>query len=274
MQKLNNMGYMIVAFLILSSALTGQTNDRNSGGDSDNRVSHILTSEKVEKLLVRPACLKSFSGSETWARIQDFQVRSKGITLSTALYLPKGKGPWPVVILVPGGFNQTELIMRAPRYDAPSLAHCGYAAVVYYKRGTGESGGSYAHATYDDSIDDVGNIAKQLTRYPDIDTNRIGAMGGSDGGFVASIAAARYPEISFVINKSGPICPGEEAGNFNMNYALRARGYADSLVDKIMPLWRKHHAAWAASDTAALELIATDIRKMRKQYDPFLLPTP
>jgi len=175
---------------------------------------------------------------------------------------------------VPGGFNETELIMDSPRYEAPRLAQCGFAAVVFHKRGTGLSGGCYADATYDDFIDDVGNIARQLSRHPDIDPARIGASGGSGGGFVASIAAARYPEISFAVNKSGPIVSMEEENNYNIDYALRSRGYADSLVEQVLPLWKRHHAAWAQDDTTALESVAAEIRDMRKQYDMFLLPTP
>jgi pimeloyl-ACP methyl ester carboxylesterase len=59
-----------------------------------------------------------------------------------------------------------------------------------------------------------------------------------------------------------------------MENALRYRGYADSLVQLAMPLWRRHHAAWARSDTAELEAVAAQIAEMRKHYDPFLLPTP
>jgi dipeptidyl aminopeptidase/acylaminoacyl peptidase len=233
---------------------------------------HLLGAEEVALLLAKPACLESVPDSGSGARVLDFPVPSKGIMLSARLHLPRGDGPWPAVILVPGGFNETDLIMQAPRYDAPRLAGCGFAAVVFYKRGTGPSGGSYAEATYDDFIDDVGSIARQLARRPYIDRTRIGASGGSSGGFVAAVAAARYPEISFVVNKSGPIVPMEEENDFNIAYALRSRGYADSLVEKVLPLWRRHHAAWAAADTAALEAVAGEIREMRKQYDPFLLP--
>lgn len=236
--------------------------------------SHKIGAEDVERLLAKPACFESIPDSGRWENIQRFLVPSNGITLSAELYLPRGEGPWPVVILVPGGFNETELIMEVPRYEAPHLAQCGFAAVVYYKRGTGPSGGSYADATYDDFIDDVGSIARQLARHPSIDRARIGASGGSSGGFVASIAAARYPEISFVVNKSGPIVPMEEENDFNIAYALRSRGYADSLVERVLPLWRRHHAAWARADTAALEAVAAEILAMRTRYDPLLLPTP
>jgi len=236
--------------------------------------SHVLGAEDVERLLLRPACFESLPDPRGWARIESLPIPSNGITLSADLYLPRGEGPWPAVILVPGGFNETELIMLMPHYDAPRLAACGFAAVVFYKRGTGPSGGVYADATFDDFIDDIGSIAKRLAKHPDIDPSRIGVKGGSSGGLFASIAAARYPEISFVVNTSGPIVPREEESNFNIEFAMRSRGYADSLVDQVMPLWKRHHAAWARADTAALQAVAAEIVAKREHYDPDLLPTP
>lgn len=261
---------VIAAFCVTISATPAASVDDGTAFSG----SHVLGAEDVERLLLRPACFESLPDPGGWARIESLPVPSGGITLSAQLYLPKGEGRWPAVILVPGGFNETELIMRAPRYDAPRLVACGFAAVVFYKRGTGPSGGSYADATFDDFIDDIGNIAKRLAQHPDIDPARIGAKGGSSGGLFASIAAARYPEISFVVNASGPIVPREEESNFNIDFAMRSRGYPDSLVDQVMPLWKRHHAAWALADTTALQRVAAEIVAMRAHYDPTLLPTP
>jgi uncharacterized protein len=236
--------------------------------------SRHLGAAEVERLLAEPACLGASAGQDRWDRVQDFPVSSNGITLSAQLYLPEGTGPWPAVILVPGGFNETDLIMLGPRHDAPRLARCGFAAVVYYKRGTGPSGGSFVDANYDDFIDDVGSIARQLARHPQIDRARVGVKGGSSGGLIGSIAAARYAEISFVVNTSGPIVPMNVEGDFNIAYALRSRGNADSLIEQVMPLWRRHHAAWTRADTTALEALAAEIKAARARFDPALLPTP
>lgn len=265
---------VILSTAIASSDIYGQKPDKSLNKRAAVTPSHRLTAEDVARLLVKPACLNPIAEGDGWSRIQNFPVSSKGITLSAEIYLPEGEGPWPAVIIVPGGFNETELIMGMPRYEAPRFAQCGFAAVVYHKRGTGPSGGRYADATYDDFIHDVGSIARQLARHPGIDRTRIGVSGGSSGGFVASIAAARFPEVSFAINKSGPIVPTDEEDNFNIHHALRSRGYADSLVEQVMPLWRRHHAALAQADTAALRTIADEIREKRKRYDFFLLPTP
>jgi pimeloyl-ACP methyl ester carboxylesterase len=90
-----------------------------------------------------------------------------------------------------------------------------YAAYVFYKRGTGPSGGIYADATYDDFIDDVVNIAEALAEHPNIDPARIGVQGGSSGAYVAAVAAARSSRIAFVISNSGPLCSWEEETNYN-----------------------------------------------------------
>jgi pimeloyl-ACP methyl ester carboxylesterase len=242
--------------------------------DVNTQSNHIFSSEEVAKLMTRPECFGSPGDTTQPYVIKDQVILSKGVLLSAQLYLPSEVGKWPLVILVPGGFNETELIMESPRYYAPRLARCGMAALVYYKRGTGPSGGVYADATYDDFIDDVLNIAKKLGRNPHIDSTRIGIMGGSGGGLVAPLAAARYPQISFVVSNSGPIMSGEEHNNYNIENALKFRGYSDSLVQLVMPLWRRHHAAWAHSDTAELEAVAAQITEMRKAIDPFALPTP
>ena len=264
----------LVLMILLVINICAQSPDPAREESGSAKSEHRLSKEEVDRLLVKPECRVHTPENDDWDRIRDFPVSSNGIRLSAKLYLPEGEGPWPAIILVPGGFNETELIIATPLYEAPRLAECGFAAVVYYKRGTGPSEGLYAEATYDDFIDDVGNIAKQLALRPDIDKTRIGTCGGSGGGFVGSIAAARYPEISFVINNSGPIVPMEEENDYNINYALRSRGYADSLVDRVLPLWKRHHAAWARADSAALKMIAKEIKSKREIYDQFLLPTP
>jgi pimeloyl-ACP methyl ester carboxylesterase len=241
---------------------------------TDATPGNVMDSATVARLLTKPTCLATYVDSARTCVVEDSPVLSKGIVLSGQLYLPTRTGRWPLVILVHGGFNETELIMQAPRYYAPRLAHCGFAAYVFWKRGTGQSGGVYADASNDDFIDDVVNIAEALASNPHVDRTCIGVCGGSAGALLAPLAAARSGSISFVIGTSGPIVSAEEESNFNIETALRTRGYPDSLVQKVMPLWRRHHAAWARSDTAEHEAVAAEVYELRKQYDPLMLPTP
>jgi len=263
---------LILTLLVGSLAALSSDGFAASAGRSGQPA--VLDSASVAALLVRPACLATYVDSARTCVVQDLKVPGKGITLSGQLYLPSREGKWPVVILVPGGFNETDLIMGAPRYYAPRLAACGFAAYVFYKRGTGPSGGIYADATYDDFIDDVVSIADALAEHPNIDTARIGVQGGSSGAYVAAIAAARSSRIAFAISNSGPLCSWEEESNYNMEYALHVREFPDSLIHLVMPLWRRHHAAWANGDTIAHKAVAVEVYELRKQYDPTMLPTP
>ena len=262
----------IATVLLLLSSEQAAGQGRSSGTDIAS--GGMMDSATVARLLVKPACLATYVDSARTCVVQDFPVQSNGIVLSGHLYLPMQGGRWPLVILVPGGFNETELIMQVPRYYAPRLAHCGIAAYVYWKRGTGSSGGVYADATYDDFIDDIVGIAEALALHPQIDSRKIGVYGGSSGGLLAPLAAARSGIISFVGSASGPIVSIEEENNFNIEHALRARGYADSLTRKVLPLWHRHHAAWARSDTVEHEAVAAEVYRLRKHYDPLMLPTP
>ena len=228
----------------------------------------------VATLLTKPSCLGTGDDPAGTCTVKDLNLPGSGVTIHGQLYLPSTEGKFPVVILVPGGFNETDLIMMAPRYYAPRFASCGFAAYVFYKRGTGPSGGIYADATYDDFIDDVVSIAEALAKQPNIDTTRIGLQGGSSGALIAAVAAARSSRIAFVIGCSGPIVSWEEETNYNMEHALLSRGFPDSLVQMVMPLWRRYNAAWAHSDTAAQEAIAAEIHELKGRYDPAVLPAP
>lgn len=274
MLKIRLRYFLMTSFILFfcSSAVQAQQEMSTAGAKAES--DHILSSEEVATLLARPECFGSPGDTSHPYIIKEYSIPSKGIELSAQLYLPSEEGNWPLAILVPGGFNETELIMESPRYYAPRLARCGIAALIYYKRGTGPSGGVYAEATEDDFIDDVVSMAKKLAQDPHIDSTKIGAIGGSGGGLVAPLAAARCSQISFVVSNSGPIVRREEEANYNIEHALKFRGYSDSLVQLVMPLWRRHHAAWAQSDTSKLEAVAAEITQMRKQIDPFALPTP
>jgi dienelactone hydrolase len=131
----------------------------------------------------------------------------------------------------------------------------------------------FHESTFDDFISDAGHVAQWLARDERIDAKRIGVYGGSEGGRLAPLVAARFPIISLAISASGPVGRVEDHANFNMNYALRVRGHPDSVVDQVMPLWHRHHAAWANQDRAEMKLLAEEVVRLREVYDPLVIPS-
>ncbi len=236
-------------------------------------IPNLMSSEEVSHLLTTPACMKSFSRSDTTYSIEYINIPSNEISLYGRLFLPEADGEYPLVIFIHGGHNNLELLNSAPLYYASRLAHCGFAALVYDKRGTGKSGGLFHESTYDDFITDAGNAAVYLSEYKTIDPERIGVYGGSQGGRLGPLAAARFDIISFAVSASGPIGTIEENWNYNMKNALKIRGNQDSTIDAVMPYWLRHHAAWANNDTLEFNALAKEIIKLREKYDPFIIPS-
>lgn len=243
----------------------------------DNKLDSGVTSgiaekERIDELLVRPACLGNFRNSTNSYIVEEVTIPSGDITLHGELYLPNRPGPHPAVVYMHGGGNNYDVLMNAPRYYAPRLAHCGYATLIYDKRGTGESGGVFHEATYDDYVFDAGNAANLLSDYNQIDSSKIGIYGGSQGGRLAPIVAIRFPSVSFAISASGPIGTIADQSTFNMEYALKLRGYQDTTIKHVMPLWKKHHEAWESMNPDDLNEVAEGIMKKREFIDLMALP--
>jgi len=224
-------------------------------------------------LLTPVRCLTDFVDTANTYQRELIKIPSGDIELAGTLYLPQTPGVYPAVVFMHGGGNDYQLIMSGPRYYAPRLASCGFVVLIYDKRGTGESGGRFQDATFDDFITDAGNAALFLSRHGWVDGKRIAVCGGSEGGRLAPNVAVRFPFISAVISISGPIGSVADQATVNMEYALRVRGYADSLVERVMPLWRRHHAAWANNDTLEFRALAREVIGLRDSLDPFLLPS-
>jgi len=245
---------------------------QNDNRTNLRRTSEISNEERISELLIRPACFENISNLDSLITIKEVIIPSGGIKLQGELYLPNAPGPHPAVVIMHGGGNNYEMLMSAPKYFAPRLAICGYAALLYDKRGTGKSGGVFHESTFNDFVTDAGNAVNFLSVSNQIDPEKIGVYGGSQGGRLAPIVAIRFPSASFAISASGPIGSHAEQANFNMEYALSLRGYADSTIEQVMPLWRKHHKAWESMNPDDLQEVADEITNKREYIDPMALP--
>ncbi|WP_370965567.1 alpha/beta fold hydrolase [Amycolatopsis sp. cg9] len=110
------------------------------------------------------------------------------------LVLPEGEGPHPVLRVIHGGpFTQQEWAVFD---EAQVYAAAGYAVVVGNPRGSAGYGQTHGHAitrgfgTVD--VDDVLALLDKALERPDLDSSRVGVMGGSYGGFMTSWLAAHH----------------------------------------------------------------------------------
>ena len=107
------------------------------------------------------------------------------------VFLPKGRGPHPVVVLIHGGCYLAEFEGLAQTSGiAADLARRGYAVWNVEYRKLGEAGAGYP-GTFLDIADAVDRIRVEAAHYH-LDTGRVVALGHSAGGHLALWAAARH----------------------------------------------------------------------------------
>jgi acetyl esterase/lipase len=106
------------------------------------------------------------------------------------LFLPKGRGPHPVVVLIHGGCYLAEY-QGLPQTSgiAADLAARGYAVWNLEYRKLGEAGAGYP-GTFLDVAEAVDRLRAEAKTYR-LDTRRVIAVGHSAGGHLALWAAAR-----------------------------------------------------------------------------------
>lgn len=152
-----------------------------------------------------------------------------GATLAGRLVLPKGHARVPVVVLVHGSEHESALDFYSLQRMFPAA---GIGVFVYDKRGTGASGGTYTQSYLvlaDDAIAAV-NEAKRLAGPR---AGRIGYQGGSQGGWVAPLAAKISP-VDFVIVGFGLAVSPLDEDREAIAYDMQRQGYGPDVMAKAM----------------------------------------
>jgi hypothetical protein len=130
----------------------------------------------------------------------DLRIATGGVALAATLTLPGGPGRHPAVILMHGSGPSTRAALRQFAEPFHSL---GVATLVYDKRGSGESTGSWISASLDDHVADAQAAFAVLRRHPRIDAARIGVWGVSQAGWFIPVLAARTPGLAFAMVLTG-----------------------------------------------------------------------
>ena len=117
------------------------------------------------------------------------------------MYLPLSGPPAPAVVFVHGA----GAAVRGDRYHelARHFARKGVAALIYDKRGCGASTGDWTRAGMHDLAEDALACVRLLRGRADVNPNRVGLWGLSQGASVIPIAAGRTPNVAFLIAVGG-----------------------------------------------------------------------
>jgi len=159
---------------------------------------------------------------------------NRSVKLGGTLTLPDTLNKYPAIILVSGSGAQTrdEEIFDFPIFKtmAEYLTLKGFAVLRYDDRGIGESTGKISESTLNDFADDVISAVKFLSERKDINAKQIGIMGHSEGGIVASLAAEKSKDVSYIILLAAPGTDGSSLIIEQTKNILKVSGAPDSLI--------------------------------------------
>ena len=135
------------------------------------------------------------------------------VDLAGTLTLPATGGTFPGVLLITGSGAQDRDETLAGHKPflllADTLTRAGYAVLRVDDRGVGGSGGSLADADFAALAGDVAAGLGYLRSRPEIDPEKIGLLGHSEGGYLAPLVA-QSADVDFVILMAGPALPGDQ----------------------------------------------------------------
>jgi pimeloyl-ACP methyl ester carboxylesterase len=142
-----------------------------------------------------------------------FENSEDGITLAGTLTLPNKGDAFHAVVLISGSGAQNrdeELMGHKPfLVIADYLTRNGIAVLRFDDRGTAASTGNFQTATSLDFSRDVEAAMRYLQTRKEINRDKIGLIGHSEGGIIAPMIASRSKDVAFIVLLAAPGVRGD-----------------------------------------------------------------
>ena len=196
---------------------------------------------------------------------------------------------YPVYMTLYGGPGHNEVVDAWDNSDYmfhQLLTQKGYIVVCVEPRGTLYRGAAFKKSTYLQlgklETEDLIASAKELQGYPYVDANRIGVMGWSYGGFMASLAITKGADVFKMAIAVAPVTNWRNYDNIYTERFMRTPkenpdGYdANSPVNFVKLMKGKFLLVHGAADDNvhyqnSMELVNAMV-KADKQFDLFIYP--
>jgi uncharacterized protein len=196
-----------------------------------------------------------------------FENKNAGIRLAGTLTLPNKTGVFPVVILISGSGpqNRDEELMGHKPFLVLSdyLTKNGTAVLRYDDRGTASSQGDFKSATSADFATDVLSAIAFLQTRKEINKNKIGLIGHSEGGLIAPMVASKSKDVAFVVLLAGPGIKGGDILLMQQKLIGKAAGMSDQDLQKNESTNRKIFDI--VNKSSDIEKLRTDLKKHLQQ---------
>ncbi len=154
-------------------------------------------------------------------REENIRFSNGAVELAGTLLLPLTPGPHPAVLFLHGSGPEGRF---GGRFLAEYSVKHGIAALIYDKRGVGQSTGDWRTSGFQELAGDARAGLKWLSTRPEIRPHQIGIYGHSQGGSLAPLIATQSPEVAFVVSAAGAGVPMWESEIYSLTEQTRAQG--------------------------------------------------
>lgn len=165
------------------------------------------------------------------------------ISLSGTLTLPDSTGTFPAILLIAGsGPNDRDETLFGHKpflVISDYLTRNGFVVLRYDKRGVGKSTGNFDKATIRDFTDDAVMAINYLKQQKEVDAEKIGLLGHSEGGIVAPIVASEEKGIRMMVLLAAPGTTGIEVVLDQNEISMRQQGMEPETIEKLQMLNRE-----------------------------------
>jgi dienelactone hydrolase len=134
---------------------------------------------------------------------QDVEFKVGEDMLRGTLFIPDGKGPFPVVIFFHGSGGVGDTHFEA----AEAITHKGIIGFAFNYRGCGISDGIFEEQTVEMGIADGKAAVLFLLFSPLVDKERVGFYGGSFGGYIAAMLCNKFKVKSMALTAPAAYSP-------------------------------------------------------------------
>jgi fermentation-respiration switch protein FrsA (DUF1100 family) len=143
-----------------------------------------------------------------------YDNKVQSITLAATFTIPQGTGPFPAVLLITGSGPQDRdetLLGHQPFLILSDyLTRHGVAVLRADDRGTAKSTGVFSTATSADFATDVEAGVAYLKTRSEVNRQKIGLIGHSEGAIIAPMVAVRNKDVAYLVMMAGTGVPGDQ----------------------------------------------------------------
>ncbi len=176
--------------------------------------------------------LPPLQDASTDLRSEDVRFPAGALELAGELLLPPVEWELPAAVVLQGS-GKSDRTNGWSAAIARTLAEQGLVVLLTDKRGCGQSAGDWRQAGIEDLAEDALAAVRYLQGRQEVDGDRIGLVGLSQGGWVAPVAAARSRDVAFVIDVSGAATSFAEQVLHEMRNTTREAGL-DAAAEEVV----------------------------------------